>query len=82
LLWDVLGGLINNDRATAWCVMGDFHIICSMEERCSRLVGDQYEDFSHFNKFIEVNFLVDLPLYGCNFTWYCIDGMSTRRLDQ
>lgn len=82
MLWDELNGLINNDPGAAWCILGDFNVICSIEDRCNRSEGDIYEDFSHFNQFIEGNFLIDLPLCGRNFNWYHEDGMSMIRLDR
>jgi len=39
-------------------------------------------DYAPFNQFIDGNFLIDLPLYGRNFTWYRGDGVSMSRLDR
>jgi hypothetical protein len=39
-------------------------------------------DHISFNRFIDENFLVDLPLSGRKFTWYKGDGLSMSRLDR
>jgi hypothetical protein len=39
-------------------------------------------DHVPFNRFIEDNNLVDLPLHGRKFTWFKGDGLSMSRLDR
>jgi hypothetical protein len=39
-------------------------------------------DHIAFNRFIDDNFLVDLPLCGHRFTWYRGDDLSMSRLDR
>jgi hypothetical protein len=39
-------------------------------------------DHIPFNRFIEDNNLIDLPLIGRKFTWYKGDGLSMSRLDR
>lgn len=68
--WKRLATLIHNDLGRAWCMFGDFNVICSESERKSRVLGGNYEDFSAFNNFIDTTVLVDLPLCGRNFMWY------------
>jgi len=49
-------------------------------ERRSKGLGDQYEDFSQFNRFIDDNVLFDLPLCWRNFIWYRENGLSMSLL--
>jgi hypothetical protein len=81
-LWNVLGGMVQRHNSIAWCILGDFNAVRSSEERRSRSVNINNDDFAPFNHFIDDNFLVDLPLYGRNFTWYRGDGLSMSRLDR
>ena len=71
-----------NDREVAWYVNGDFNIIRSAEERRNKVSSVCYEDFTHFNLFIEDNYLIILPLCGRRITWYHRDGLSMSRLDR
>jgi endonuclease/exonuclease/phosphatase family metal-dependent hydrolase len=80
-LWHVLGGMLQRYNSTAWCILGDFNAVRSIEERRSRSVNINNDDFAPFNHFIDDNFLFDLPLCGRNFTWYRGDGLSMSRLD-
>jgi hypothetical protein len=67
VLWERLGGLISNDNEAAWCVLGDFNAIRSLEERHSCVVGDSREDFSHFNQFMMIICLL-ICLYVAGIT--------------
>lgn len=40
VLWERLGGLISNDIEVSWCILGDFNVIRTLEERRSRMVDD------------------------------------------
>jgi hypothetical protein len=50
------------------CVCGDFNVVKHADERRSSRVGSQSLDHVPFNRFIEDNNLVDLPLHGRKFT--------------
>ncbi|GAU10900.1 hypothetical protein TSUD_426720, partial [Trifolium subterraneum] len=64
------------------CVCGDFNAVRSVEER--RSVSGRPQSFDHlsFNRFIDDNNLVDLPLCGRKFTWFRGNGLSMNRLDR
>jgi hypothetical protein len=47
----------------------------------SNSVGQRPQDNIAFSRFIDDNFLIDLPLCGRKFTWYRGDGGSMSRLD-
>ncbi|GAU46455.1 hypothetical protein TSUD_402220 [Trifolium subterraneum] len=76
-LWNELSGMIQRFSSVVWCVLGDFNVVRSSEERKSRSVNGNNDDFASFNHFIDGNF----PLRGRKFTWYCGDGLSMSRLD-
>jgi len=80
-VWNQLGTVISNFRESSWCVCGYFNAIRSQVERRSRMVGTFVEDYSHFNQFIDINILLDLPLCGRNYTWFRGDAVSMSRLD-
>jgi hypothetical protein len=63
-------------------VCGDFIVVRSYAERKISAIGPSYEDFTHFNHFINDKFLFDLPLCGRSFTWFRGDGSSMSRLDR
>lgn len=64
------------------CLCGDFNAVRSVEERRSTRAQSSVGDVVPFNRFIEENSLVDLPLCGRNFTWYKGDSTSMSRLDR
>ncbi|KAK2351444.1 hypothetical protein QL285_097260 [Trifolium repens] len=64
------------------CVCGDFNVVWSIDERRSTSNGQRPSDHVAFNRFVDENFLVDLSLCGCKFTWYRGDGLAMRRLDR
>ncbi|MCI39255.1 cysteine-rich receptor-like protein kinase, partial [Trifolium medium] len=43
--------------------------------------GNRPLDHIPFNRFIEDNILIDLPLSGRKFTWFKGDDLSMSRLD-
>ncbi|GAU48878.1 hypothetical protein TSUD_406570, partial [Trifolium subterraneum] len=61
---------------------GDFITVRSLEER--RSVRDKFRSLDHiaFNRFIDDNYLIDLPLCGRKFTWFKGDGLTMSRLDR
>jgi hypothetical protein len=52
-----------------------------MEERRARGVAVRSLDREPFNSFINDNVLADLPIHGCNYTWFKGDGNSMSHLD-
>ncbi|KEH17204.1 endonuclease/exonuclease/phosphatase family protein [Medicago truncatula] len=82
VLWDAVSNLLLLHGDVAWCVLGDFNVVRSSEERRGRFENTFYVDYAPFNQFIDGNFLIDSPLCGHNFTWYRGDGVSMSRLDR
>jgi len=75
--------LNHNDGLNAnLCLCGDFNSVRSLEERRGKGSFTQQHDSEIFNKFIDDGSLVDLPICGRLFTWYCGDGFSMSRLDR
>ncbi|MCH85381.1 endonuclease/exonuclease/phosphatase family protein, partial [Trifolium medium] len=64
------------------CVCGDFNAVKTVDERHSARGGQRFMDHISFNRFIEDNNLIDLPLSGSKFTWFKGDGFSMSRLDR
>ncbi|MCH85424.1 cysteine-rich receptor-like protein kinase, partial [Trifolium medium] len=54
----------------------------SDEERRSASDGHRSADVVPFNRFIDDNNLIDLPLCGRKYTWFRGDGLSMSRLDR
>jgi hypothetical protein len=81
LLWRELDAKLLQIPLSVWCVLGDFNVIRSRDERVSR-GGSGVEDYMAFNNFIDRNALIDLPLGGRSFTWYSGDGLSMSHLDR
>jgi len=82
VLWDALSGLLQLHSEAAWCVLGDFNVVRSSDERKGRSQVNNNVDSAAFNLFIDFNFFIDMPLCGRNFTWYRGDGLSMSRLDR
>jgi len=83
LLWDSLSPrlhLLGGGRR--YVFVGDFNIVRCREEKRSTSERNVSTDFTHFNAFIDTNFLFDLPLGGRMFTWFKGDGKSMSRLDK
>lgn len=81
-VWEELCFLKNNSIKGEWCLMGDFNVVSSIRERKGRSANLKDRDMSDFNKFIADMDLIDPPLNGLKFTWFCSDGISTSRLDR
>ncbi|PNY14688.1 cysteine-rich receptor-like protein kinase, partial [Trifolium pratense] len=82
VLWDSLSVKIQALGSSRVCVCGDFNAIRSIDERCSVRDGYRSSDHIPFNRFIDDNTLIDLPLCGRKFTWFKGDGRSMNRLDR
>ena len=81
-LWARSSHFIINIGDANVCVCGDFNSVRSADERRGRNVVFQQVDADNFNNFIDVSFLLDLPICGRLFTWYRGDGISMSRLDR
>ncbi|GAU12613.1 hypothetical protein TSUD_132230 [Trifolium subterraneum] len=81
-LWDSLSARLQTLERRRVCVCGDFNAVRSVDERRSLRSGHRFLDHIPFNRFIEDNILIDLPLSGRKFTWYKGDGLSMSRLDR
>jgi exonuclease III len=81
-LWDSLTLRLQSQIGMRVCVCGDFNAVRRIDERRSISAGQRPLETIAFNRFIEDNFLIDLPLCGRKFTWYRGDGLSMSRLDR
>lgn len=77
LLWEKDASLIGE-----WCFMGDFNVVSSLEERAGRTVYWRNRDMEDFNVVVNEMNLIDPPLYGKKFTYFCSDDIVTSRLDR
>ncbi|XP_045831047.1 exodeoxyribonuclease-like [Trifolium pratense] len=82
VLWDSLSMRIQASWREMVCVCGDFNAARHVDERRSVRGSQRSVDHIPFNRFIEDNNLVDLPLVGRKFTWFRGDGLSMSRLDR
>ncbi|KAK2383914.1 DNA-(apurinic or apyrimidinic site) endonuclease [Trifolium repens] len=81
-LWDSLSARLQVLSGMRVCVCGDFNAVRRIDERRSTSNGQRPSDHLAFNRFVDDNFLVDLPLCGRKFTWYRGDGLAMSRLDR
>ncbi|GAU44274.1 hypothetical protein TSUD_135150 [Trifolium subterraneum] len=80
--WDSLSVRIQTLERRRVCVCRDFNAVRNLDERRSPRSGHRPLDHIPFNRFIDDNTLIDLPLSGRKFTWYKGDGLSMNRLDR
>lgn len=67
----------------AWCVLGDFNSIRTIEERKSLNTNVDYSrEIRWFGSFIEKTELLDIPMIERKFTWYKPNGTIKGRLDR
>jgi len=64
------------------CICGDFNVVRCVAERHSVGIALSQTGSALFNQFIVDNSLVDLPIRGRLFTWFCGDGRSMGRIDR
>ncbi|XP_045791512.1 uncharacterized protein LOC123886222 [Trifolium pratense] len=81
-LWDLLSVRLHLLAGKKVCVCRDFNAVKHIDERRSVRDGRRSSDHIPFNRFIEDNTLIDLPLIGRKFTWFKGDGRSMSRLDR
>ncbi|PNX55283.1 cysteine-rich receptor-like protein kinase, partial [Trifolium pratense] len=82
VLWDSLSAKIQALGSVRVCVCGDFNAVRCVDERRSANDGYRHSDHIPFNRFIDDNSLIDLPLCGRKYTWFKGDGRSMSRLDR
>ncbi|PNX88720.1 cysteine-rich receptor-like protein kinase, partial [Trifolium pratense] len=82
VLWDSLSVKIQALGRSRVCICGDFNAVRSLDERRSANEGYRPSDHTPFNRFIDDNTLIDLPLCGRKYTWFKGDGRSMSRLDR
>jgi exonuclease III len=84
-LWS---NLINFKRGLGdggWCVVGDFNVVVSVEERVGTNVSEvrvMSTEVLEFRKFVEELEVVDLPIVGRLFTWCHASGCAMSRIDR
>ncbi|GAU46776.1 hypothetical protein TSUD_402880, partial [Trifolium subterraneum] len=81
-LWDLFSARIQLLVGRRVCVCGDFNAVRTVDERRSARGGSNSLDHIPFNRFIDDNNLIDLPLSGRKFTWFKGDGLSMSRIDR
>jgi hypothetical protein len=67
-LWDSVSARLQVLSGLRVCVCGDFNAIRRIDERRSTSNGQHSSYHLAFNRFVDENFLVDLPLCGRKFT--------------
>lgn len=82
LLWETLYNLKYGSSAGEWCLVGDFNAVSNREERTGRSENWGYIDMVDFNAFVNEMNLIDPPLHGNKFTYFCSDGIAASRLDR
>ena len=73
--------LVRSWWAGAWCLLGDFNVICYPSERfgCNSFSPAMFK----FSDSIAKHSLIDLPLVGGEYTWFQdSDSPSMSRLDR
>ncbi|RZB71032.1 LINE-1 retrotransposable element ORF2 protein [Glycine soja] len=82
LLWENLYNLKCGSSAGEWCLVGDFNAVSNREERTGRSENWGYIDMVDFNAFVNEMNLIDPPLHGNKFTYFCSDGIAASGLDR
>jgi endonuclease/exonuclease/phosphatase family metal-dependent hydrolase len=81
-LWVNISNRLVSFASQNICVCGDFNAVQCGSERQSVGNSNCQVGTAAFNYFIDSNLLIDLPLWGRNFTWYRGDGKSMSRIDR
>ena len=87
ILWEELTNIKAVSQESVWCFCGDFNAVRSSRERKgSSGRGDQSgshtSEINGFNRFIDSNLLLDLPIVGKKYTWFKSNGSAKSRLDR
>jgi exonuclease III len=84
-LWDRLVELRRSMGEGAWCILGDFNLVCRSGERRGvneEVNPSQREEIILFNTFLREVDLEDLNLLGRRFTWFHPNGRAMSRIDR
>ncbi|KAL8508456.1 hypothetical protein ACS0TY_018907 [Phlomoides rotata] len=81
-MWDMIKSISLQNSEECVCVVGDFNAIKEENERVGRAEFSNQRGIRLFREFIELSNLIDLPLQGRSYTWYCSDGSCKSRLDR
>nr|KYP61690.1 hypothetical protein KK1_016198 [Cajanus cajan] len=79
--WRELIQVIEARGGDRWCVVGDFNAIRCEEERKGVRGFDRREEMRLFSDFVNSSGLLDLQMFGRQFTWFRNDGKTMSRLD-
>ena len=82
VLWETLYNLKYGSSAGEWCLVGDFNAVSNREERTGISENWGHIDMVDFNAFVNEMNLIDPPLHGNKFTYFCSDGIAASRLDR
>lgn len=69
-------------REYEWCLGRYFSSIMNVKERKCISRNSSRGEISEFNEFIDMLYLVDLPLVGKRFTWGDLEGSSMSTIDR
>jgi len=82
-LWEELTSLKQQHTDLAWCFCGDFNAVRRVDERKGiRGSSSQRKEIEDFNRLIEYNGLLDIPLVGKKYTWFKANCTAKSRLDR
>lgn len=84
-LWEALVEERVSRGEGAWCVLGDFNVVCRRDER--RGVNEEASSSQVLEMFLFNNFLGEMNVEDVNvlrrrFTWYHPNGISMSRIDR
>jgi len=83
ILWEELSNIKASSQDMVWCMCGDFNAIRNRgEKKGSKVRVDQTSEMDGFNRFIDTNLLLDVPIVGKKFTWFKSNGSAKSRLDR
>ena len=83
ILWEELCTIKTASQDLVWCFCGDFNAIRSKSERKGvKDRGDKSSEITGFDRFIDSNFLLELPIVGKKYTWFKPNGSSKSELDR
>ncbi|KAH1209142.1 hypothetical protein GmHk_15G043746 [Glycine max] len=83
-LWEELLRQKGSYNDNIWCMVGDFNVVRSLEERRG-IVGQRVgcsRETEEFNTFLDTMELGDIPMIGRKFTWYKAGGLARSILDR
>jgi len=86
-LWEEITNIKAVSQVSIWSICGDFNAIRSRRERKgassrSDTSSGYSSEIDGFNRFIESNLLLDLPIVGKKYTWFKANGSAKSRLDR